>query len=66
MKLFKNFIAAILSISILTSATGVYALGEDYSDGFIIWNNISEYVSDIYIDKTLTKEQIMQMGISNL
>ncbi len=66
MKFLKKFIAAILSISILTSATGVYALGDDYSDGFIIWDNISDYVSDIYIDKTLTKEQIMQMGISNL
>ncbi len=66
MKFLKKFIAAILSLSVLSSATGVYALGEDYSDGFIIWDNISEYISDIYIDKTLTKEQIMQMGISNL
>ncbi len=64
MKLVRKITAAILSLSVMTSTTGVYAT--DYSDGFIIWDNISEYISDIYIDKTLTKEQIMQMGISNL
>ena len=71
MKIIKKITSAILATSVLISSSGVFAQkltykDTQYSDGYIIWDNISDYVSGIYIDDTLTKDEIMEMGISNL
>ena len=71
MKIIKKITSAILATSVLISSSGVFAekltyKDTQYSDGYIIWDNISDYVSGIYIDDTLTKDEIMEMGISNL
>lgn len=69
MKLIKKFTAGILCIAILLMQSVVFADTKDSaiekSEGYQVWENIAGYVSEMYIDETLTKEDIMMMGLSS-
>ena len=70
MKIYKRICALILGAVMLTLQTAVFAEDKteskvEKSEGYVAWENIAEYVSQMYIDETLTKEDIMLMGMSN-
>lgn len=66
----KRILAALMSVIMLCSA--YTALGAeaaksvvDVSDEYLVYDHIAEFVSENYLDSTLSKDDIMLMGISN-
>jgi len=60
---FKRLAAVICSLCTLTSSF-VYA--REYSEEYWILDQMAQYVSELYLDETLTKEEAMKLAISGL
>ena len=70
MKFIKLITSVLLSLTLSFGSFAAFASEQTEQtqeiktgEGFQVWENISDYVSDIYIDETLTKEDIMKMGM---
>ena len=72
MKLFKKITAAVLSFAMLGTALTAFAKATgpkkevEVGEGYQVWENIAAYIAETYIDDSLSKEDIMKMGLSNL
>jgi len=64
----KRIISAFLSVLMLSSSISVLAENEEtqYSGEYQAFEQIAEYVSERYIDDSLTTEDIMAQGLSKL
>ena len=70
---FKRIAAALLSAALLVSGCGVYATDtkniddkQNYSEEYKAFEQIAKYVSERYIDDSLTQDDIMSKGLSAL
>lgn len=68
----RRITAAFLSVLMLISGTALAAdkteenSGSEYSVGYQSFDQIAEYVAELYIDDSYTKEDIMAQGLSKL
>ena len=70
MRIYKRICAFVLGMVMILSQTAVFAEDETKSniekgEGYVVWENIADYVSQMYIDGSLSKEDIMLMGLSS-
>ena len=72
MKLIKKITAFVLSFAMLGTALTAFAKTTEakkeieVGEGYQVWENIAAYIAETYIDGSLSKEDIMKMGLSNL
>ena len=59
----KRIAAVICSLCTLTSS---FAFAREYSEEYLILDQMAQYVSELYVDETLTKEEAMKLAISGL
>ena len=66
MNLIKKTIMMLLCTALLPSAVFAKEETNNLTGEYNAWKNIAEYIANEYIDDTLTPDEIMEMGVSNL
>lgn len=66
----KRILATLMAAIMMCSAVTAFGAGSaksdvDLSDEYMVYDHIAEFVSENYLDSTLSKDDIMIMGISN-